>query len=208
MGKKQTCPAIKLKAKKAKILAANLHCNIPKARPRKHTGIFDHHGDELDFTLDALKSYRELKAARKEELKKFSDSPARRTRSKTPWYMLSKAKYHYETHKESWGDNTQWFKVESESTRLHNKTIKKKFTHEQLIVGMVQNKVKDWEKTNPEPLKEINGTKNAFYDTEHREWMNERCKIWNKSLFSIKNRPEKLMTKYLQQTNPELMAAA
>ena len=72
MGKKQTCPAIRLKEKKAKILAANLHCNIPKTRQPKSNP-------------DATKAYEELRKARKEELKKFSDSPARHTRSKTPW---------------------------------------------------------------------------------------------------------------------------
>lgn len=188
MGKKQTCPAVKMKARKAKILAANLYCNIPKPAPPAKV-------------LEADKPYQELRDARKKELHRHSRTPTGHIRLKTPWYMLTRGKiYKF--------DDTAWLKVESESTRLHNKTIKKKFTHEQLIVGMVQNKVKDWEKTNPEPLKEINGTKNAFYETEHREWINERCKIWNKSLSGIKNRPEKLMTKYLQQTNPELMAAA
>lgn len=198
MGKKQTCPAIRLKEKKAKILAANLHCNIPKARQPKSNH-------------DAIKAYEELRKARKEELKKFSDSPARHTRSKTPWYMLSKAKYHYETRKESWGNNTQWFKVESESTQLYNKTAKKKFTREQLVVGLVKTALKKWEKTNPEPKELINGTKNAFYSTEHHEWIEERTKVYTNTLNKVKRvygDQKDLVTKYLKQTNPDLLKAA
>lgn len=155
MGKKQTCPNKKIKARRAKWLADMHHNNIPKsASPAKE--------------LNADDYYAKLRDARKAELKKFSDSPARHTKSKKPWYMLSKAKYHYETHHEEWGDHTAWFKVESESTRLYNKTIPKKFTKNDLVIGYLDKKMEDWQKKHPMPNKD-----DLFYKEEYPKWQAE-----------------------------------
>lgn len=156
MGKKQTCPAVKMKARKAKILAANLHCNIPKNCPPAKV-------------LEADYPYQDMRNARKKELRRHSRTPTGHIRLKTPWYMLTKGKvYRYETHKESWGDNTAWFKVESESSRLYKKTIIKKFTRDDLAIGYLSSRMEDWKKLHPEPKKD-----DLFYNEEHPKWASE-----------------------------------
>jgi len=156
MGKKQTCPAVHLKAKKARILAANLHCNIPSPQPPAKT-------------LEADFAYRELRDKRKKELRRHSRTATGHIRIKTPWYMLTKGKiYRYETHHESWGDNTAWFSVDSEIKRTNEKLKIPKFTKNKLIIGYLDKKMQKWIDKHPEPKKD-----DLFYKEEHPKWVSD-----------------------------------
>lgn len=186
MGKKQTCPAVRMKQKRAKKLAANLYRCIPAQIKRTHTGVFDHHGDELDFTLELLNDYRKIKSERLKELKdKYGKGSQRNPKhDKRPWYYLTKGvQYNYREKKYSSCTVISWFRRISEQGLAHKDTIFNKMTPKDFVLTNTKLEIKRWERSHPEPQKEIDGTKNAFYETEHKEWVENRSKIWNETLF-------------------------
>lgn len=111
--------------------------------------------------MKANKAYQELRDARKKELRKHSRTPTGHIRLKTPWYMLTKGKVYK-------CEDTTWLKVESESTRLHNKTVLKKFTRDDLTIGYLDARMEDWKKLHPEPQ-----TDDLFYKEEHPKWVSD-----------------------------------
>ena len=211
-------PAVKMKAKRAKKLAAALHCCIPATVVKTvemmrdsgttyivNPDINPDTGNGKKWTPDA--TYRPVRDDRKEYLRNHYKN---KRKSKRPWYYLTTGKcYNYETRKKSWGDHTDFFRVPSETKKFADKYVIKRFNRAMYTIGVVRDAVKQWERRNPMPKEEIEGTKNAFYAAEYSDWMNRRADIWNKKLLSIKNRPDSVLTEYLNSIpNTEYKAAA
>lgn len=184
--KKEKKRAIRLLIKRGRKIAANKHCCIPEPVKRKHTGIFDHNGDELDFTLELLDNYRTVKANRIKELKDKYGKGSRRNpkHDKRPWYYLTKGvQYNFREKKYGSCTVTSWFRRMSEQGLAHIDTVFNKMTPKDFVLTNTRLEIKRWEQSHPEPQKEYNGTKNAFYETEHKEWVENRSKTWNETLF-------------------------
>lgn len=140
----------------------------------------------------ASSEYIELRESRKKYLREHYRT---RTRSKTPWYMLTSGK--------CWNNGTRT----TSETGMYNYTIPK-FSREQYIVGLAKAECENWEKTHPMPLKEIDGTKNAFYQTEYSQWVNDRANVWETKMCSIKNKPKNFLNNLLKQVRPDLLKTA
>lgn len=136
----------------------------------------------------ASSAYTEIRDARKKYLREHYRT---RTRSKTPWYMLTSGKcwnYEAQLNKESLDSDTNRMCKLSEQGEFHNKYKIPKFTREQYIIGTVRDRVRQWEIQHPAPQKMIDGTKNAFYDQEHSQWIEERGTVWNKEVDKVQSR--------------------
>lgn len=176
--------AVRLLAKRAATLKANLHCCIPTCINKPE---IDDSGNGSKVG-PASSEYIALRDTRKKYLREHYRT---RTRSKTPWYMLTSGKcWNYETqlNKESLGSNTNRVRKLSEQGEFHKKYKVPKFTQEQYVIGTVRDRMKQWEIKHPTPQKMIVGTKNAFYDQEHSQWIEDRSTVWNKEIDKIQSR--------------------
>lgn len=182
--------AVRLLAKRAATLKANLHCCIPTCTNKPE---IDDSGNGSKVG-PAPSEYTTLRDTRKKYLREHYRT---RTRSKTPWYMLTSGK--------CWNNGTR---VSSEIHEITKKYKIPKFSREQYCIGIAKDACQQWQKTHPIPQKEIGGTKNAFYQTEYSAWVEERAQVWDKRLHKIKNLPKKVSTNFLKQTHPELLKAA
>lgn len=199
--------AVRLLAKRAATLAAIMLCCIPKTVAKVETVEYEDgttHVVNLDIKPNgngsrvgpAHSEYIKLHNERKNYLREHYRT---RTRSKTPWYMLTSGKcWNYKTQ-ESLDSKDCYKRKLSEQGEFHNKYKIPKFSKEQYTLGVVRDTVKQWEKTNPMPQETIKGTKNAFYAQEYSKWIEERGKVWNTRLMKIEDRPKELLTPYLKQ---------
>lgn len=172
---KKKHPAVKMKAKRERKLAILKHCCIPATKIK--TEIVEYEDGTQQVVNPKINpngngpigkasdDYKELRAARKEYLRKHFKQKKRR---KQPWYMLTRGKcYNYEERKTQYGTRTDYFRVESEYSQLYKRTIVPKFTKEELTIRLLSAKMNDWEKKDPMPSKE-----DLFYWEEIKPWIN------------------------------------
>lgn len=134
----------------------------------------------------ASSAYTDIRDARKKYLR---EQYRTRTRSKTPWYMLTSGKcWNFETQQESVDSDACYTRKLSEQGYFHNKTLIPKFTREQYVLDSVKHIASKWDSMHPEPQEYINGTKNAFYDQEHSQWIEERGKLWDTTLIRLRDK--------------------
>lgn len=175
MENKKKHPAVKMKAKRAKLLAKLKYCCIPATKIK--TEIVEYEDGTKQVVNPKIKpngngpfgkasdDYKELRAERKKYLR---NNFRQKKRRKQPWYMLTRGKcYNYEQRKEPYGSRTDYFKVESEYAQLYKRIIVPKFTREELIIRLLSAKMNDWEKKDPMPSKE-----DLFYWEEIKPWVN------------------------------------
>ena len=179
--KTQKFPAVKMKAKRAKLLASLKHCCIPSTLVT--TQEIEYEDGSKQIVNPQIKPngngpigkagdhYKELKAERKKYLNAHFSGKAikgHRVKRKQPWYTLTRGQcYNYEEQKASWGAHTNHFRVESEYSKLYKRTIIPKFTREELTIRLLSAKMEDWEKRNPKPSKN-----DMFYWQEIGPWVN------------------------------------
>lgn len=179
--KKIKHPAVKMKKKRAKLLAQLTYCCIPATVVK--TEVVEHEDGTKQVVNPDIKSngngtfgtadkyYREIKAKRVAYLNEaYSGKSVKghKRRRKQPWYMLTKGKcYNYEERKTSYGTRTDSFRVKSEQKIFHDIYNIPKLTKEELVTRLLSAKMQDWEKKNPKPSKD-----NLFYEQEIGPWVN------------------------------------
>lgn len=179
--------AVRLLAKRAATKSSLSSNCIPKAVELTEGGL------QTDYTQRKL-PHDMFKEARLAYLKLKYRTTNKRAKRKAPyWFLTSGRCYNIEERQLKWGAETREWRVDSEIKKFNSSYVIPKFTREQYIIGACKHACKKWEKTHPMPQKEIDGTRNAFYETEKAEWTRARADIHNKKLFSFKNRPAKLI---------------
>ena len=175
--------AIKMKAKKAKLLARLTYCCIPSTVVKTQT--IEYEDGTAQVVNPDIKPngngtfgkegeyYKELKAKRQKYLNEnYSGKTIKghKIRRKQPWYMLTRNKcYNYEERKFDWGTKTEAFRVESEYSKMYKRVEVPKFTKEELVIRLLSAKTDKWEKKNPKPEKEGN----LFYSQQIDPWIAE-----------------------------------
>lgn len=92
-----------------------------------------------------------------------------------PWYMLDTRKaYHYEEHKKSWGNHTDYFRVPSEAAKMYNRTIPKKMGKCEFMEALAQSKLAKWIRKHPRPIKEDRDQPDLFETQYIPKWEAER----------------------------------
>ena len=134
-----------------------------------------------------LVNYRKLKEERIQYLKN-NYSGKKNTIRKTPWFMLTKGKqYNYEQRKETWGKQTDYFKVDSEMKKLTKKyVILRGIRGEYKYTGYIEHKLNKWIKKHPKPCDE----RDLFAQEYLTQWNEEK----EKAKFDIQ---EKVLFKYI-----------
>lgn len=180
--KKIKHPAVKMKKKKAKLLAQLTYCCIPATVVK--TEVVEYENGTKQVVNPDIKSngngtfgtagkyYKEIKAKRVTYLNEaYSGKSVKghKRRRKQPWYMLTKGKcYNYEERKTPYGTRTDSFRVKSEQKIFHDMYNIPKLTKEELVTRLLSAKMQDWEKKHPKPSKD-----DLFYGQEIRPWVNQ-----------------------------------
>lgn len=181
--KKIKHPAVRMKKKRAKLLAQLTYCCIPATVVKTEVVEYED-GTKKVVNPDikpngngtfgtAGKYYREIKAKRVAYLNEaYSGKSVKghKRRRKQPWYMLTKGKcYNYEERKTPYGTRTDSFRVKSEQKIFHDMYNIPKLTKEELVTRLLSAKMQDWEKKNPKPEKDGN----LFYSQQIDPWIAE-----------------------------------
>ena len=180
--KKIKHPAVKMKKKRAKLLAQLTYCCIPATVVK--TEVVEYEDGTKQVVNPDIKSndngtfgtagkyYREIKAKRVAYLNEaYSGKSVKghKRRRKQPWYMLTKGKcYNYEERKTPYGTRTDSFRVKSEQKIFHDMYNIPKLTKEELVTRLLSAKMQDWEKKHPKPNKD-----DLFYGQEIGPWVNQ-----------------------------------
>ena len=181
--KKIKHPAVKMKKKRAKLLAQLTYCCIPATVVK--TEVVEYEDGTKQVVNPDIKSngngtfgtagkyYKEIKAKRVAYLNEaYSGKSVKghKRRRKQPWYMLTKGKcYNYEERKTPYGTRTDSFRVKSEQKIFHDMYNIPKLTKEELVTRLLSAKMQDWEKKNPKPEKDGN----LFYSQQIDPWIAE-----------------------------------
>lgn len=177
--KKIKHPAVRMKKKRANLLAQLTYCCIPATVVK--TEVVEYEDGTKQVVNPNIKSngngtfgtagkyYREIKAKRVAYLNEaYSGKSVKghKRRRKQPWYMLTKGKcYNYEERKTSYGTRTDSFRVKSEQKIFHDMYNIPKLTKEELVTRLLSAKMQDWEKKDPMPPKDM------FYWQEMKPWI-------------------------------------
>lgn len=168
--KKERHPAIKMKKRRNKKLETLRYNCIPKASVK--TEIVEYE-DNTTATInpnikpngngifgDAGKYYRDMKFERIKYLNKHYKH-SKYTRRRRPWYYLTKGICkNYETRNVSWGEHTTYWRTKSEMGIFNDKYTIPRFTREELVIRLLDEKVKKWVTKHPYP------NQGLFYEKE------------------------------------------
>lgn len=139
----------------------------------------------LDYNLDALAPYRELKKKWQTWNKEHYSGKHKR---KIPWYLATRGKcFNYEEREFSWGKATKHFRVLSELGNFHNRVTHRKMTHEQYNELLIEAKLKDWEYKHPRPIPKDDKQKDLFEAQFMVPWVDEHTKAREKIIEFVNN---------------------
>lgn len=138
----------------------------------------------IEWNLDALESYREIKAQwQKYNRKHFSVKYGRK-----PWYMMTTGKQrNYEERTESYGQAVQYYPVPSEAKKFHDKNIVHHMTHKEYLDRLIQAKLDDWVKKNPRPIKKDSDVQDMFESQFMVPWVQRHTEAREKIMQFVHN---------------------
>lgn len=150
----------------------------------------------LDYNLDALAPYREIKAKWQKWNEKFYPDVVKykhghiiyHTKRRHPWYMITKGKQiAYHSMKKNWGEISNWIRIKSESGVFHDKHIIPKMTHDKYNELLIEAKLKDWEKKHPRPIPKDDAQKDLFEAQFMVPWVDEHTKARERIVEFVNN---------------------
>ena len=195
MAKNRIRPAVAARRKAAATLRHKKECLghatnscIPKKVDNPNITINEEGKPVLNYNLDALKPYREMKERWQMWNKKHYRGKKHSKRNK-PWYMMTTGRcYNYEER--PLGENgkqTAYFRVKSEAGQFHDRYIIPKMTRTRYNELLVEAKLKDWEKKHPRPIPKDDAQKDLFEAQFMVPWVDEHTKAREKIIEFVNN---------------------
>lgn len=142
----------------------------------------------LDYNLDALAPYREIKAKWQKWNKEHYRGKRHSVRKK-PWYtLLSGRCFNYEER--PMGENGKqvaYFRVKSEMGKFYDRTIIPKMTRTKYNDLLIEAKLKDWEKKHPRPIPKDDAQKDLFEAQFMVPWVAEHTKARERIVEFVNN---------------------
>lgn len=184
-----------------KIHISLTYCPIPKGSIKDNPWVKTEEVDGkkvhfLGWNLDALASYRDIKAKWQKWNKRFYPDVVKykhghiiyHTKRRHPWYMITKGKQiAYHSMKENWGEYSHWIRVKSESGVFHDRTIITNMTHDKYKELLIDAKLKDWEKKHQRPIPRDDKQKDLFEAQFMIPWIDEHTKAREKIVEFVNN---------------------
>lgn len=203
MAKNKIRPAVAARRKAAMTARHKIECLghatnscIPKKVNNPNITINEEGKPVLNYNLDALTPYREMKKKWQAWNKRFAPDVvtykrgaciySRRRRS--PWYMMTSGKqkkYGVKTY--DWGQASAWVRVKSEAGKFHDRYIIPKMTRTRYNELLVEAKLKDWEKKHPRPIPRDDAQRDLFEAQFMVPWIDAHTKAREKIIEFVNN---------------------